>query len=376
MINLGLQRMRELLRYLGNPEQKLNALHVAGTNGKGSVCTYLETTLTLAGKKTAKYTSPHLRYPSDSIQLDCQSLDLYEYSKLYREISDLSVNNQINATPFEIGTALAFTEMAEFKPDFSIVEVGLGGLEDATNVLLPENVACSAITKIAIDHEQFLGSTLESVSSHKAGIMKPGVTCVIDGSNDELVLDTIGKIAVERGSPLIVTPTNSSDSMVQQNQAVARSVLKYLGVDSSLLESGIARSKWEGRLEFINDHTLVDGCHNVSAAVELSKQVEQFRSQGTKIRWVVAFSKPCRDILQVLLKPEDHVVTTEFDTVENMPWIMCTPLSEVAEEALQFTQNVSEMPKLSELPEFDGLTVVCGSLYLVGQYLRSNSRDV
>lgn len=371
MINLGLHRMRDLLRFLGNPERKLNALHVAGTNGKGSVCTYLETSLTLAGKKTAKYTSPHLRYPSDSIQLDCQSLDLYEYSKLYREISDVSTNNQINATPFEIGTALAFTEMAQFNPDFSIVEVGLGGLEDATNVLLPENVACCAITKIAIDHEQFLGSTLESVSTHKAGILKPGVMCVIDGSNDESVLDTVGKIAVERGSPLLVT-TPSSDSMVQQNQEVARSVLKYLGVDSSLLESGIARSKWEGRLEFVNDHTLVDGCHNVSAAVELSKQVEQYRLQGTKIRWVVAFSKPCRDILQVLVKPEDEVVTTEFETVENMPWIVCTPLSEVAEEALQFTQNVSELPRLSGLPEFDGLTVVCGSLYLVGQYLRNS----
>lgn len=363
MINLGLQRIRQLAHVLGDPQSHLKVFHVAGTNGKGSVCTYIESMLSCAGYTTGKYTSPHLVDPSDSVHINQRPMRPDEYERSYASVARLA--REIGASPFEIGTAVAFDQFAKHKVDYSVVEVGLGGLEDATNILDASNVECSVITKIAVDHEAFLGSTLRSVAQHKAGIIKPGVPCVVDGSNHNEVLDVVRTTAERIGTELTVTTPTSTP--ILQNQSVARAVMSNFGLSPELCDLGIKQAVWPGRMQWVDEHTLVDGAHNVSAATELRKYVSTLNKP---VRWVLAFSKPCDEIVPLLVQSTDTVCATQFGTVKYMPWVHSLAASTVAEVANKYSTNVHVTDNVASLPPFEGVTVVCGSLYLVGEFLR------
>lgn len=347
----------------------LKVFHVSGTNGKGSVCTYVEAALS-SRLKVGKYTSPHLITPNDTIRIGQKHINLPEYHDLAREVSSISEKYGIGATEFEIQTAVAFSAFKRHKVDVAVVEVGLGGLEDATNILQPSNVLCSAITKVGIDHEAFLGNTLSSVAKHKAGIIKARVPCVVDGTNDPDVLRVVSNHAQAVNAPLFQTASDTQN-FVEANKLVARSALHrvYPHWDYAEIEARIDGAIWPGRLQWIDESTLLDGAHNQDSARELRKYVEKLEKKT--VRWVVAFSKPAEPILSILVRPQDELVATEFEAVEGMPWIAPQKTADVASVARNYTSNVSIEPKLSNLPEFDGLTVICGSLYLVGSYLRN-----
>lgn len=371
MINLGLSRVRALLERLGNPQDGLKVFHVAGTNGKGSVCTYLEAALARSGRLTGKFTSPHLVHPSDAIAIGQQPLDPREYADVLARVTSAAQSARIAATEFELQTAAAFTAFAQRKVDVGVVEVGLGGQDDATNVLAPASVLCAVLTHISLDHEAYLGSTLRSVAQHKAGIIKAGRPVVADGFNSAEVLEVVREVAAANHAPLALSAATvaTGGDVRARNMAVASLALaEVYDLPASLVSSAMQAAVWPGRLQWLGPELLLDGAHNVAGARQLREYLDTVAPRRP-VRFVVAFSKPCAPILAELVRAHDSVVATAFHAVEGMPWIQSVSPTEIVAAARALAADVQSAPSLAELPPFEGLTVVCGSLYLVGEFL-------
>ncbi|OCT51538.1 dihydrofolate synthetase Fol3 [Cladophialophora carrionii] len=195
MITLGLQRITQLLSPLLNAHPSLpwKAVHIAGTNGKGSVAALVSTFLGHLGYRVGRFTSPHIIDRWDCITIDRTVVDRAKYLLIEQQFRDRSLKENIGASEFEILTASAFQLFTNEKVDVAVIECGLGGREDATNVLRPGDVILSVITKVGLDHTEFLGDTIEAIAAEKAGIFKPGVPVVVDQSNEKSVLEVVAK---------------------------------------------------------------------------------------------------------------------------------------------------------------------------------------
>lgn len=316
----------------------------------------------------------------------------------------------LGCTEFELLTATAFKIFELEKVQLALVEVGLGGLLDATNVLEPASdgmggvVACG-ITKIGIDHESFLGSTLSDIAAKKAGIIKPGVPVVVDGTNSPEVLDTIREKADLEGSP-VVEATEEVENLMHflsfstlagayqaQNLAVALNIIKLLkrrniSVSDATIEEGIRSTTWPGRLQTLVDpktqlSVLLDGAHNESAAVELGAYLRrQFRPNG--LIFVVGMTNgkaADKILLHVVDRDADTVYPVTFTAPENMSQVKCYSAERLGAICLEFTKDVriekvalreiftklSENRRLGDSREI----VVFGSLYLCSDVLRT-----
>src|SRR5574344_2131151 len=199
-INLGLERVQKFLDLIGNPEKNLKFIHVAGTNGKGSVCSTLSTILTCAGYKTGLFTSPHIFDYTERFKIDGEDIPPSLFGQKVLEIVDLAQKNDIHLTEFEILTVLAFEVFALAKVDIVVLETGLGGRFDATNVI--EENLCSIITHIDLDHTERLGDTIEKIAFEKAGIVKENCPVIINKEN--LGFDVIKKVAEDKNAQLIL----------------------------------------------------------------------------------------------------------------------------------------------------------------------------
>ncbi|MCH7782664.1 bifunctional folylpolyglutamate synthase/dihydrofolate synthase [candidate division KSB1 bacterium] len=191
-LKLGLQNMKRLLKYLDNPERSFRSIHIAGTNGKGSTAALLSSIFAADGFKTGLYTSPHITSVRERIKVNGCDISPGDFAKMYGKITPFF--DEISCTYFECTTALAFLYFRECSVDMAIVEVGLGGKYDATNVLLP---VCAAITSISLDHQEHLGSSLEKITREKCGIIKAGIPIVSnvkEKSNRQIIKTTAGKI--------------------------------------------------------------------------------------------------------------------------------------------------------------------------------------
>lgn len=391
-IELGLFRIKSLLNHLGNPQLSnwRVAAHVAGTNGKGSVCSYISNTLSkVPGLKVGKFTSPHLISVNDSICVNEMPVSRQKYDFHKSKVCQVNKLYNINATEFEIHTAVAFDLFNSENIDFAVLEVGLGGKLDSTNVIPgfnPESqkhygVLVTGITKIAMDHESILGSTLQEIASQKAGIIKPKVPCVIDASNSQSVIDTVETIAENNNSPLILadkddyesskflnSDTNSplkleniKSSYQYNNISIAVNMLLQLRsqlynsqscpkdiqiakkITPELIHNGISSTTWPGRLQSLNFNfsrkgntaqtipILLDGAHNESAAIELKKYIDDnYGYKKEPITYILSMTstKNIGKILKPILKDcgnkNFNIILTNFDYshgVEDMPWI-------------------------------------------------------
>lgn len=383
MIDLGLARVTRLLGELGNPQNCYKAFHVAGTNGKGSVVSYLSSILTYNGVKTGRFTSPFLVSEEDAICINNRPITRQLYNDVKKAVDALNTSKTIQATEFEREAATAFEVFRREKVDVAVIEVGLGGLLDATNVLAKENVLCTAITKIAFDHEGFLGNSLAQIAAQKAGIIKPGVPCVADGTNETEVLQVIKSVA-DKNSSLLFTPVGLpvgysprdilEGEFQKSNAAVAIQAVSvaYPQFSRGMIIEGLRNTTWPGRLQWIdlgNQRVLVDGAHNPSAAIELSKYVQEHIRPRSPITWVVAFSKPCDSILAELVQPGDTVIATKFGHIATMPWITALDPEEICQVASKYTQNVKRVDNVKDV-YFNDSSVICGSLYLLGELYR------
>ncbi|ODQ47653.1 hypothetical protein PICMEDRAFT_15577 [Pichia membranifaciens NRRL Y-2026] len=406
-LDLQLHRVKKLLTLLGNPQYKPQFIHIAGTNGKGSVCSYLSHILSASGIRNGRFNSPHLITPRDSIQIDNVPASLSLYEKCKEIIADTNAKHKVGCTEFELLTCTAFQIFAEAKVSIAILEVGVGGRLDATNVLAPDRTLVVGITKVGLDHQNLLGKTLSEIAFQKVGIFKKGVPAVVDGSNVESVLKVAEAESKDVGCPLYVvkreedcwvTPKLLGDYQFD-NLSVALKIASLLDDDRitrDTIKKGVESTVWAGRLQeysfnmrslgFEEDRPLdilLDGAHNTQASIELGKYLKTLRNDNDFI-FIIAITQGKN--LSALFKPiitfKDSIIFTQFDDkVEGMPWIKPFDVLDLKKEietqkiehadvytCPQLKDAIFQAYKLSQVTKKK--VVVCGSLYLVADVLR------
>jgi dihydrofolate synthase/folylpolyglutamate synthase len=347
-IKLGLENIATLLLALGDPQSRFPAVHVAGTNGKGSVSAILAGVLRAHGLRTGLYTSPHLARVEERIRVDGRCVSPRRFrellARLKAAIDGLMAEGRLayHPTYFEVLTALAFLEFAERSVDVAVLEVGMGGRFDATNVVRP---LVSVITTIAKDHEKHLGSTLEKIAFEKAGIIKPRIP-VVCGVRGGAALREIRRVAREKGAPLtevfgrgrtletrragagfrfFYTGQNGryafSPALAGRHQganaAVAIAATELLSrvwkpFDKAKVLGAIRETRWEGRLETVRRRPLVllDGAHNVEGVEALAAHIRDVVRRPVVLVFAAMQDKDLRGMTRTLLPVASTVVLT------------------------------------------------------------------
>jgi dihydrofolate synthase/folylpolyglutamate synthase len=333
---LGLERIRAVLDALGRPQDRLRFVHVAGTNGKGSTCAMIESALRGVppgpGGRTGLFTSPHLAEPTERIRIDGQPISADRFAEAFDRVH--AVNTLDNHTTyFETVTAMALLVFAEEGAGMVVLEVGLGGRLDATNVVSPD---LCVITPVDFDHEAFLGKSLESIAGEKAGILKPGVPAVFarqrpeaarvldqraaelsipvarttDWSVCDLDIDARGsRFRLTGGRDLHLACPLAGQHQVE-NAVTAAVALACLGVPDSAIEAGIARTRWPGRLERVRERPeiILDGAHNPAGARALAAYIDHFYAHR-RVRLIYgAMRDKAIDEISGILFPRAHQV--------------------------------------------------------------------
>ena len=399
-IKLGLDTMTALVGRLGMPQARYRNLHIGGTNGKGSTAAMTASMFQAGGYRVGLYTSPHLVEFRERIQVDGRMIPESDIGRLTELVKGVS-EPDLSPTFFEFTTAMALQYFAESKVDLAVLEVGLGGRFDATNVVTP--LAC-AITTIALDHQQYLGSTLESVAFEKAGIIKPNVPVIIGRLSRE-AFETIRRIAAERNAPLFTlgrdfqvegeTPARFSYSGVDvryddlscpllgahqlENCACALSLVEAarhhrLVVGETEIRAGLRQVQWEGRLEVVarGPLTVLDGAHNPAAANALAQYLRTFRTSNPHSRVILVLAmmrdKDHRGFVEPFHGLVDDVVLTQADlkrsaTVEELLPVIAMICPQVRTHA----RVAGALGEASQLARPQDLICVTGSLMLVGE---------
>jgi dihydrofolate synthase/folylpolyglutamate synthase len=324
---LGLERIRAVLQALGRPQDRLRFVHVAGTNGKGSTCAMIESALRAANLRTGLFTSPHLAEPTERIRIDGRPISADRFAQAFNQVLGL------HTTYFETVTAMALLVFAEERVDMVVLEVGLGGRLDATNVVSPD---LSVITAVDFDHEAFLGKSLESIAGEKAGILKPGVPAVFARQRPEAA-----RVLDRRAAELSIPVARTADWLVSdldidargsrfrltgerhlrlacplagehqvENAVTAAVALACLGIVDSAIEAGIARARWPGRLERVSERPeiILDGAHNPAGARALAAYIDRFYGRRTVRLIYGAMRDKAIDEISGILFPRAHQV--------------------------------------------------------------------
>lgn len=374
---LGLERMQTLLQKLGNPEASLSVLHVAGTNGKGSVCAYLENTLRLAGYSTGLYTSPHLQSARERIQLNGQLISEGLFVDLENQVHHACQDLGDPYSFFERVTAMAFLAFSKANVDYAVIEVGLGGRLDATNCV--SGIVCG-ITSIDFDHMDFLGNTLGQIAYEKAGIIKHKVPIVTMQLHPE-AQEAIAEVACLKEAPLIEAEfvigliPSLAGAHQQKNAAIAWHMLDVAGLvkDVSIRQKAFASTKWPCRYEYVsqNPAVLIDGAHNPAAIIKLIETVkDDIRLQGRPMVAVVGFTKG-HDPGQFAaawqstgLCPHCLVVTQFRAPRSQEPSSIQDVLK--AERCMLNVQDACQWA-IEKAKSINGYVLITGSLYLAGE---------
>ncbi len=369
-----LTQMRDACAKLGNPEKSFPAVHVAGTNGKGTVAAFLSSMHRAAGKRVGLYTSPHLVRFAERIRIDGEPIDEDILSRLIHKVMDAAPD----LTFFETTTLIAFLAFQEANVDRAIIEVGLGGRLDATNVIPPPEMAI--ITRVAFDHTAILGDTLTAIAREKAAIIKPGSKVVTGKLHPEARavvserIAEVGATAIELGSPEPVPGAPLAYprlSMIGTNLAVAVTAGRELGLDSTALSRGIETLEWPGRNELLHRNrqelTLLDCAHNPDGAVTLSHSMDPSLLEVESRRDIALVfgtiqGKSYKAMLQRLEPVAGHR-------------IYVAPPVPNAEDPQKFTRVLSgevaqdistALARARKLVGSHGVVVVTGSSFLVG----------
>lgn len=297
-VKYNLDRIVELCERLDNPQNKYKIFHVAGTNGKGSTCSFLDALLAEQGFKRGWHCSPHLQTPRERIVIDGQMVTEAQFVALESEVFEQSKKMQDAPSFFERMAAMAFLAFARFEVEVAIVEVGLGGRLDATNIVKP---SVCGITSISRDHERLLGDTLEKIASEKAGIIKPGVPVVSD-VQENCVEQVIRKTAQKNNSALVSTQdlllkikkTALAGAHQKHNAAIAVKMVEAFVGKRINFKQALLNAKWPGRYETVSENPLIllDGAHNPAAAQALAKTISEDERIADKKRiFVLGFSR-------------------------------------------------------------------------------------
>ncbi|KFY02471.1 hypothetical protein O988_02134 [Pseudogymnoascus sp. VKM F-3808] len=400
MIELGLRRIARLVQHTPQPWK---AIHVAGTNGKGTICAYLSAMLQASGVRSGRFTSPHLIDRWDCITINDKAVQESVFLEAERLINSRNKDEGIGASEFELLTATAFEIFAREKIEMGVIEVGLGGRLDATNIM--ENKAVTVISKMGLDHQSFLGNTLEEIALQKAGIMRPGVPCVLDSTNPPSVREVVEEHARAIGTDVTLSAIDpavakeiSEDHFEPHqldNLACAYNAFQIAtGNPSPPLNKilpAIRNLQWPGRLQQVGIGAItgrkelitLDGAHNAQSAAALGAFVDRkLRPKSSRVTWVLAASagKELDNILKPLVQSGDSVVTTEFGPVDGMPWVQPMAskdiLGSISGAGVEISQqydaggDVAGALRWAADTSEGGPLVIAGSLYLVSDVLR------
>jgi len=397
MIDLRLDRMERSLALFDHPERKFPSLHIAGTNGKGSTSAMLQRVLSLAGYRTALYTSPHLVSFTERMRIGDEEISPDDVVALAAEVRQRTEAADVPLTFFEFVTVMAFVYFARQKVDVGVIEVGLGGRLDATNVVAP---LVSVITTISKDHEAYLGPDELSIAHEKGGIIKPSVPVVCGKLTGEVAV-LLQSIARERGAPAyflgvdfgfslkndgLFDYTGIKQTLVnlklalrgrhqRANAALALAALELVQgrfpVHENVLREGLATVRWPGRLEVMLDRPMVilDGAHNSEGVQALVDELRDLR-QGRRIKLLFAAmaDKEWELMLRALTGVVDEVIFTRVEMERSAdPEQLAAKFSDAIPHRVIPDARLAMRTLLDESRDDDDIAVVAGSLYLLGE---------
>lgn len=401
-INLGLERILELLKRLDNPHLKMPpTIHIAGTNGKGSTLAFLKNIFQDAGYKVHRYTSPHLIEFNERIEICGEKIaDNFLNEVLEKCRKACEINPKIDITFFEATTACAFLAFSQVKADVLLLETGMGGEFDATNVL--PKVLCSLITSIALDHQEFLGTTIEKIAKAKVGIIKENCP-VIFTDQGEQVLDVIRTKALKLNAEFINSkvffeslnfnldavkiPLNGSHQI--ENAILAISCIKHQNIfkiSDENIKNGIEKTRWKARLEKIEDgifakklhhnfQLYLDGSHNPQGAMTIDEFLTNFPNHQKIVIFQMLKDKNCEEFLKIIGNKIDKLLICQiahdsrFRTPQNILEIAQNLQinSEIIESFADGFEKIEQ-----EFSSQQGLILICGSLYFAAEFLIEN----
>ncbi|HHD57179.1 MAG TPA: bifunctional folylpolyglutamate synthase/dihydrofolate synthase [Desulfobulbaceae bacterium] len=420
-IKLGLDAMTTFLGRVGNPHQNLACIHIGGTNGKGSVASTLLSILTRAGYRVGLYTSPHLSNVRERFRINDDFMPEEDFARLATRIKDVLAGEQI--TYFEFTTTMAMLWFAEQDVDLALLEVGMGGRLDATNVIRP---LVSVITNVSMDHEQYLGESLAEIAREKAGIIKPGVP-VVTGVDDDISTAVVEQTCRKLNAPLYLLKRDFNVCRESQSQQVKKrktadnwrwsgwdglehanlplamkggyqmtnaglaltviELLKKTGytISEQNLHTGLAAVSWPGRLEefFLSPtqatrlpnlpagtHFLLDGAHNPAGVGALRQALEnEFHYRNLILIWGAMADKDISQTLATMAPLADHIIFTRPESERSaMPEDLLARLPDQYQSLAETQDHVEQaLQRAAGLAGKDDLICVAGSLYLVGR---------
>jgi dihydrofolate synthase / folylpolyglutamate synthase len=397
-IKLGLETIQRILSDIGNPQEDFKCIHIAGTNGKGSVAALLSTILEAAGYCVGRYTSPHLERFNERICINSKPIDDQAVVAAHDRVRGAQHLDR-QPTFFEYTTAMALYEFSRRKVDWAIIEAGMGGRLDATNVVSP---ALCIITNISLEHRFYLGHTIAAICSEKAGIIKSG-TPVVTGVSQKAAREVIRNVAQERSAPVYLKGRDFrcrrsaisafsyrglhhswpdlelglSGSHQVDNAGLALAACEILAeahqaaIPVQAVRQGIKHASWPGRMEVVCDrpHLILDGAHNLMAARVLARHLKQhYQNRNISLVVGVLDDKPCESILKDLSKSCDRAIITQ-------PVIdRAIPADRLAALARNYFLQIKVIPNVAQAVEFaiqtskaEDVVCVAGSLYVVGE---------
>jgi len=401
----GLERIKEVLRLLGNPQDDFKSVHLAGTNGKGSVTEMVSSILQEAGFRTGRYTSPHLDDFRERIEVDGAPITKEELNSLVERTKPLIPAVEKKAshpTFFEVTTAIAFKYFSERKVDYAVVEVGLGGRLDATNVIAPE---MSIITNIGLEHTDILGKTIGAIAHEKGGIIKPGIP-VVTAERKREALEVFENICRERGAELILVYKNAVIRNVRcdltgcafnlrtkvrnydklkvpllgehqiENAALSVLAAEQLGIEEKYIRSGLQKAKWPGRLEIIQKKPLLvmDSAHNPPAMRILRNSLKLFRYDKLILVIGVMKDKTIGDILREIAPAADYIIINKPNLERAaQPEVIMNEAKKYGKQ-VKIVEDVKASVKYAKsLAGKKDMVLVTGSIYMLSE-ARANRR--
>jgi dihydrofolate synthase/folylpolyglutamate synthase len=372
---LGLERMQAACAHFGNPEKAFEAVHVAGTNGKGTICAFTASMARAGGRHVGMYTSPHLVRFAERIQIDGKPIDDDTLVRLLNEVMDAAPD----LTFFEVATLTAFLAFREANVDLAVLEVGLGGRLDATNVIPPPRIA--AISRVAFDHVAELGDTLGKIGAEKAGIIKRGTTVVLGKIHPEARaaiearIEEVGARLIPLGTPEPIPGAPLAYpriALVGSNLAVAVTIGRELGIPVEALAQGLEQTQWPGRNELLHRNgqelTLLDCAHNPDGAVGLSHALDPSVLGEIESRREIAL------VFGALASKNWRAMLRRLENVAGHRVFVAPPVSKAADpqEMATFLQGEvadsvgQALERARSLVGTRGVVVVTGSTFLVG----------
>lgn len=400
---LGLDAMRALLQEIGNPQRRYSVVHVAGTNGKGSTCAMIASALQASGAHTGLYTSPHLLEPTERIRIGgidiTREAFVQSFDVVHRAAESLLARGLLEAHPsyFETITAMAFWAFAQAGVEWAVVEVGLGGRLDATNVVEP---ALTVITPVDYDHERWLGNSIESIAAEKAGIIKPGIPLLVSTQRPE-ALAVIRARAADLGAPfhrsddwrqedIEIHPDGVRFTMRRdggfagagtlqvacplrgafqaENTRVAAAALDLLGIPPQVIRQGIEHVRWPGRIERVSSRpdVFLDGAHNPAGCAALAGFLRSIK--GDRRLWLVfgvMRDKAVSEMTSHLFPLADELILTAPQQPRALrPEALAT---EAGDGRVTLAESMPQAWQIVRAAAPDDIIVIAGSLFLVAE---------